>query len=192
MMGDGSRGMVWEVGAWMLEVGGGRRGRQFGSPSLTSAFSCFIFLFSCFMFHIPNVIFSYFENISGMNNVGSFRKMFDRTAGCIKRTMDWLIWMIMSDGQCAIGDGQWVMGQGAGYRKLDVGGWRWDEVAGVAGSVHINSPLLFLCHFSFFMFYVSYSKFRISCFKNTSGMNNMDSLRKIFDGTAGYIKQAMG
>jgi hypothetical protein len=69
------------------------------------------------------------------------------------------------------------MSHGAGGGKLDVGAWRLEEVAGVAASIHISSPVLFLPSFSFFMFH-------ISCFKNTSGMNSVGSLRKIFDRTA--------
>jgi hypothetical protein len=44
------------------------------------------------MFHV-----SYFKNISGMNNVSPLRKMFDITAGCIKRSMSLLNWMSIGD-----------------------------------------------------------------------------------------------
>jgi hypothetical protein len=68
------------------------------------------------------------------------------------------------------------MGHGVGGWRLEVRAWRWEEVAEVAGSIHINSPVLF--HFSFFIF-------RISDFRNTSGMNSVSSLSKMFDRTAG-------
>jgi hypothetical protein len=47
------------------------------------------------------------------------------------------------------------MGDGAGYGRLE-------EVAEVAGSIHINSPVLFLFLFllSFFIFHVSYFMFQ--------------------------------
>jgi hypothetical protein len=63
--------------------------------------------------------------------------------------------------------------------RQGAGGGRLEEVTGVAGSVHINSPLLF-----FFMFHVS-------DFKNISGMNSVSSLRKMFDRTAGWINRSM-
>jgi hypothetical protein len=56
-----------------------------------------LFSYFIFMFHFHGS-WSYFKNISGMNNPGSLRKMFDRTTGCIKRAMDLLIWMSMGDG----------------------------------------------------------------------------------------------
>jgi hypothetical protein len=45
---------------------------------------------------------------------------------------------------------------------LEVGCWTWEEVAMVAGSVHINSPVifLFLLLFFFLIFHVSYFRFR--------------------------------
>jgi hypothetical protein len=88
-----------DVGDGMLEVEGSGRVRRFHSHQLTCVFTFLLFfflsffLFSCFVFHV-----SYFKNISGMNSVGSIRKMFDRTSGCIKRAMgvDLLSWMSMS------------------------------------------------------------------------------------------------
>jgi hypothetical protein len=47
--------------------------------------------------HVSYFIFSYFKNTSGMNNVGPLSKMFDRTAGCIKRAMNLLRGMSMGD-----------------------------------------------------------------------------------------------
>jgi hypothetical protein len=65
---------------------------------------------------------------------------------------------------------------------FEVGGGRLEEVAGVAGSIHINSPLIFLFHVSYFIF---------SYFKNISGINNVGSLSKMFDRTARCIKRMM-
>jgi hypothetical protein len=99
----------------MLEVGGCSRGRRFNSHQLICAFafsfsifhvSCFMFHVSCFMFHVSCFMFHvscfishilYVKNTSGMNSVGSLRRMFDRTAGCINRAMDRLSWMSMCD-----------------------------------------------------------------------------------------------
>jgi hypothetical protein len=75
------------------------------------------------------------------------------------------------------------MSHGAGYGRLGVGSWRW-KVAGVAGSIHINSSVLFCFMFHFFMVHVSY-------FKNISGINNVGSLMKMFDRTAGWIKRVI-
>jgi hypothetical protein len=74
------------------------------------------------------------------------------------------------------------MGQGAGGRRLEIAGGRREEVAGLAGSIDINSLVLFL--FSLFLFLLLH----ISYVKITSGMNSVGSLRKMFDSTAGCIK----
>jgi hypothetical protein len=64
------------------------------------------------------------------------------------------------------------MWQGMGCWRLEFGVWRWEfgvwrleegggrreEVAGIAGSIHINSPVL-----SFFMFHVAYFLFHVLC-----------------------------
>jgi hypothetical protein len=55
--------------------------------SLSSSFSPFVthmFIFS----YLHIFICSCFQHASGMNNVGSLRTMFHRTAGCRKRVMD--------------------------------------------------------------------------------------------------------
>jgi hypothetical protein len=73
-------------------------------------------------------------------------------------------------------------------------GMDWQEVGEVAGSIHVNSPVLFLFsffvsslfHFSFFHvshFHGSYFIFQIS--KTPSGMNSLDCLRKMPDKTEG-------
>jgi hypothetical protein len=49
-----------------------------------------------------------------------------------------------------------------GGERLKVGDWRLEEVAGVAGLIYINSPVLFL--FSFFVFLFSCFIFRFSSF----------------------------
>jgi hypothetical protein len=80
------------------------------------------------------------------------------------------------------------MGQGVGGWKLEIEGWRLEVAAEVSGSIHINSPPLFLClFFHFFSFFI----FRVSCFKNISGMNSVSSLSKMFDRTAGWINRSM-
>jgi hypothetical protein len=81
------------------------------------------------------------------------------------------------------------MCDGAGCERLEVEGARLEKVADVAGSIHINSPVLF---FVFFIFHFSYFLFYIFTFKNTSGMDSVGSLRKMFGRTAGCIKRAMG
>jgi hypothetical protein len=103
-----------------------------------------------------------------MNSVGSLRKMFDRTARDIKRAMDWLNWISM-------GHGSWV-------RLCDIGDWRleelagggrgWEEVADLAGSIHISSPILILFSFFFLHFHLSCFMFHISYFKNILDMNS--------------------
>jgi hypothetical protein len=80
----------------------------------------------------------------------------------------------------------WVIGDGAACGMLEVGSGRLDEVAEVAGSIHINLPVLFL--FSCFLFHFH---FHISYFKNISGMNSVGSIRKMFDRTAWFIKRLM-
>jgi hypothetical protein len=56
---------------------------------------------------------------SNMNSVSSLRKMFDRTAGCLKRASVWLIGMSMGNGAA----GMWQMtggtGQETGHGRLD-------------------------------------------------------------------------
>jgi hypothetical protein len=70
--------------------GSGARGRRFDSHQLTCALSFFYFLFSIFLFIFLFLICHFFfydififhiiKITSGMNNVDSIRKMFDRTA----------------------------------------------------------------------------------------------------------------
>jgi hypothetical protein len=84
-MGDGA-------GYGRFEVGDARRRWQRSLVRFTSAHMCFSFSSFHFHFHV-----SYFKNISGMNSVNSLKKMFDRTSGCIKRAIDWLIGMSMGD-----------------------------------------------------------------------------------------------
>jgi hypothetical protein len=81
----------------------------------------------------------------------------------------------MFDVLCLMCDECCVMGQGVGGWKLEVGVESLDEVAEIAGSIHINSPVLFLSCFCFFhyfifscfflMFHVSFSccMFHVSC-----------------------------
>jgi hypothetical protein len=84
------------------------------------------------------------------------------------------------------------MGQGVGgcileigCWSMDIGGWRrWQGRWFV--SHQFTSAFSF--SFSVFMFRVSGFMFQISDFKNTSGMNSVGSLSKMFDRTTGYIK----
>jgi hypothetical protein len=90
----------------------------------------FLFLF-CFV--IPHMfICSYFQNASGMNSVSSIRTMFDKTAWCIKRARYFLRVMSVRN---------W-----AGVCAGRCGSWR-DWMGGVAGSIHINSTVLFILFF---------------------------------------------
>jgi hypothetical protein len=68
-------------------MGGGGRGRRLDSHQLTCLSSLSFFIlhfhfvsFSFFVFHV-----SCFKNTSGINSMGSLRKMFGRTARCAKR-----------------------------------------------------------------------------------------------------------
>jgi hypothetical protein len=70
----------------------------------------------------------------------------------------------------------WMLEAGSG--KWELGACRLEEVTEFASLIHINSPALF--------------RFHVSYFKNTSGMNSVDSLRKMFDRTTGCIKRVMG
>jgi hypothetical protein len=90
-----------------------------------------------------------------------------------------------------LGEGSWGIGHGVGSWMLYVvvEGWMLEVGGGgtVAGSIHINSSLLFFSCFMFifmvhiFIFHISCFIFHISYFKNTSGMNSVGSLRKMFD-----------
>jgi hypothetical protein len=47
------------------------------------------------------------------------------------------------------------------YERLQIRGWKLEEVSEVVGSIHISSPVRFLFfHFSFFMFHVAYVAFQ--------------------------------
>jgi hypothetical protein len=88
---------------------------------------------------------------------------------------------------------------------VGVAGWQgWVWVAGLPGSIHINSTVLLFCHFvilSFFLFlfffFLSFlirsyvHMFISSCFQNVSDMNKVDSLRTMFHITALCRKRAM-
>jgi hypothetical protein len=133
-----------------------------------------MFYVSCFILHVSYFI-SYFKNVSDMNSVDSIRKMFDRTAWCIKRTMgesSWSRWLWL------IVDSWWllVIGDRAGCLMLEIADWRleigcwrrWQDLPVRFTSTHLCFVFFFFffvrsfVHVSCLMFYVLCFVFHIS------------------------------